>query len=350
MNQAPVQTRDIVVIGASAGGLAPLQRILGRLPENLPAAVFIVMHVGTSSRLASVLSRDATLPVTEAGSGDEIEHGRVLIAPPGFHLLLHDRHTLLRRGPRENMARPAIDPLFRSAACSFSTRVIGVILSGALNDGAAGLKAIKRCGGTAVVQDPQEADHPEMPRSALNHTQADHVIGADAIAGLLARLTAQRAPPAPEIPVEIRVETALAAQELQAMKTEDELGVRSPFTCPECAGTLWEIDDGELLRYRCHVGHAFTGQVLAAAQSQTFESMLWSLFRHSKERAALSRLLAERQNRFGDNLASEFERRAADYEEGAEIFRKLLLDRKSFEQERRLEERVDGQGGAQKAE
>jgi two-component system, chemotaxis family, protein-glutamate methylesterase/glutaminase len=186
--------RDTIVIGASSGGLQPLQRLLAELPGDLQAAVFVVLHVGATSHLAEILNHTTTLPVARARSGQPIELGRVYVAGPGRHLLLHDSHILLRRGPRENLARPAIDPLFRSAACSFGGRVIGVVLSGALNDGTAGLQAIKRCGGIAVVQSPADAAVSSMPLSALQHASVDHVAPTSQLGALLTRGNLQARP------------------------------------------------------------------------------------------------------------------------------------------------------------
>jgi hypothetical protein len=257
--------RDIIVVGASAGGLEPLQRLLGDLPDDLQASIFVVLHIGATSRLVEILDRTAALPVMPADSGQKIEPGRIYIAVPDRHLLVHDRHILLRRGPRENLARPAIDPLFRSAACTFGGRVVGVVLSGSLNDGTAGLRAIKRCGGLAVVQQPDDAAFP------------------------------------------------------------DELGRPSRFTCPECHGALWEVDDGSLLRYRCHVGHALTADAVLHAQAVQAEEMLWSLMRTHQERAALARRMAERERTNNhEALAEHLLQRADGYDEDAEVVRGLL--------------------------
>ena len=180
----------IIAIGASAGGLKPLERLLADLPADLPASVFVVLHIGASSHLTHILGRSSALPVEAAHSGTRIELGRVYVAVPGLHLLVHDSHILLRRGPRENSARPAIDPLFRTAAITYGGAVIGVVLSGALNDGTAGLNAIKRCGGLAVVQDPSDAAVPSMPASALRNVDVDHIAPASHLAVLLARTRA----------------------------------------------------------------------------------------------------------------------------------------------------------------
>jgi two-component system chemotaxis response regulator CheB len=287
------QCHDVIVIGGSAGSLEALQQLMRDLPADLPAAVFIVMHVGATSYLAHFLRRNAAIQVKRAEAGERIEWGCVYVAPPGNHLLLHDRHVLLRRGPRENMSRPAIDPLFRSAAATFGGRVIGVIVSGALSDGSAGLRAVKRCGGVAVVQDPHDAAVDEMPRNAMARVEVDHVVASADMAGLLTRLTHQEAGPTPEISVDIKLEAAIAAQELGDMPIEERLGNVSPFTCPECHGALWEIANGDMLRYRCHVGHAYSADAILAAQADEVERLLRSLLRSHQERAALAGRAAE---------------------------------------------------------
>lgn len=319
---------DIIVIGASAGGLQALQRLLSDLPADFPAAVFIVLHMGASSHLAEVLGRTGMLPVLQAESGQPIERGRVYVAVPSVHLLIHDDHILLRRGPRENLARPAIDPLFRSAACAFGARVIGVVLSGALSDGTAGLGAIKQCGGVAVVQDPTDAAVPDMPRSAQRHVDVDYAVPISALGDLLVRLAHEPAGETPEIPDRIRLETAIAAQELAGMAANDQLGSPSRFTCPECHGTLWEINDGSLLRYRCHVGHALTGEAMLAAQAKETEDMLWSLMRAHQERAELARKMADQERSLNrGKLAEQMAQRAREYDEDAEVVRRLLSGR-----------------------
>jgi two-component system, chemotaxis family, protein-glutamate methylesterase/glutaminase len=327
--------RDIIVIGASAGGLEPLQRVLADLPADLSAAVFVVIHMGATSFLAEILGRASTLPVRRASSGAAIEFGQIYVAVPGVHLLLHDNHVLLRRGPRENLARPAVDPLFRSAAATFGARVIGVVLSGSLNDGTAGIRAVKQCGGVVVVQHPTDAAYPSMPLSATRHTEIDYIVPANEMGELLARLTNEPAGVTPSIPFAIRLEAAIAAQEAGGMTAEDSLGAPSRFTCPECHGALWEIDDGSLLRYRCHVGHAFTAEAMLATQAEQAEELLWSLMRAHQERAALARRMAERerwQNR--DNLARELLAKAEAYDEDAEVIRSLLRhDPNGHEQE-----------------
>jgi len=319
-----VPGHDTIVIGASEGGLEALDRLVRDLPGDLPAAVFIVMHIGIRSLLAELLGKKSALPVVSAESGAPIREGTITVAGPGKHLLIHDGHTLLRRGPRENMARPAIDPLFRTAAASRGGRVIGVVLSGNLNDGTAGLRAIKRCGGLAVVQDPEDAAVPSMVRSALRHVDVDHVTPIDRMADLLSELASRPAAATPEIPLDIRLESTIAAQDLATMDLEERLGDLSPFTCPECNGALWEISDGSMLRYRCHVGHAFTADSVLSARAAEVDRMLESLLRSHQERAALVRRMAKHEHSLqNDSLAAQLEARAKEYEHDAEVVRRL---------------------------
>jgi two-component system, chemotaxis family, protein-glutamate methylesterase/glutaminase len=313
--------RDILVIGASAGGVEALTQLVRSLPKDLPAAVFVVLHVGAASHMPGILDRAGPLPVAHAGSGEPIEPGRIRVAPPGLHMLLHDSHVLLRRGPRENLARPAIDPLFRSAACTFGGRVIGVVLTGSLNDGTAGLRAVKRCGGIAVVQDPDDAAVPDMPLSALRHVAVDHTVPVAAMGELLLKLTAEPAAETPAIPADIRLEAAIAAQEPASMQKDNRLGSPSEFTCPECHGTLWEINDGDVLRYRCHVGHAHTAEVVLDAKDTEGENTLWAVLRSHQERAALARRMASRAQ---GSLAAELQKRADQYDEDAGLVRQII--------------------------
>jgi two-component system chemotaxis response regulator CheB len=322
------QGHDIITIGASSGGVDALRRLTRDLPPDLPASVFVVLHIGVLSHLAGILSKESRLPVVQAKTGAIWERGKIYVAGPGAHLLLHDNHILLRRGPRENMARPAIDPLFRSAAATFGGRVIGVVLTGWLNDGTSGLRAIKRCGGLAVVQDPEDATVPDMPRSAIRQVDVDHIVSLTALASLLDSLCRIPAANTPPIPTDIRLETAIAAQEVNGMKAEDALGELSPFTCPECHGALWEINDGSMLRYRCHVGHAYTAEATLAAKNAEIDKMLEQFLRSHRERASLTRRMAqEERGHQRHELADRLDSRANEYDENAEIMLRLAQHR-----------------------
>jgi two-component system chemotaxis response regulator CheB len=319
---------DIITIGTSAGGVDALRELVPMLRRDLPASIFVVLHIGVRSHLAGILARDSQLPVVEAEHGMTVERGTVYVAAPGRHLMLHDHHILLSKGPRENMARPAIDPLFRSAAATFGGRVIGVVLTGALNDGTSGLWAIKRCGGIAVVQDPRDAAISAMPRNALRNVDVDHVATLREMAPLLDRLAREPAGKTPEIPWDIRLETAIAAQDISNMKIEEGLGELSPFTCPECHGALWEITDGSMLRYRCHIGHAYTAEAALSAGDAEIDQMLEQLLRSHRERAALARRMAnEERGHQRHELADRLDERATEYEQNAALVLRLSRHR-----------------------
>ncbi|MDX8534428.1 chemotaxis protein CheB [Mesorhizobium sp. VK25A] len=327
--QAQARNRCIIVIGASAGGIEPLKTIVSDLPAGLPAAVFIVLHVGPVSYLPGILDSVAKLKTSVARNGASVRTGNIYVAPPGFHLLLHGDHMMLRRGPRENLARPAIDPLFRSAALSFGASVIGVLLSGSLSDGTAGLRAIKAVGGLAVVQHPRDTLVPSMVESALHYVEVDHCLPAAELGALLTKLTAQPAGETLPAPPGVRLEAAVAAQEHSTMKNEDRLGQLSVFTCPECHGPLWEIEDGDMLRYRCHTGHAFTAEAVMEAQAIEADEILWSLLRSHQQRAGFARRMAERERtRDRSKLAAEFGRRATEYEADAALIEGILESRR----------------------
>jgi two-component system, chemotaxis family, protein-glutamate methylesterase/glutaminase len=318
----------VVAIGASAGGVEALRKLVGTLAHGFPAPVFVVLHVGELSYMPEILARAGPLPVVQPESGDRIVPGTIYVAPPGRHMLVHDDHILLRRGPRENLARPAIDPLFRSVACSFGARAIGAVLTGSLNDGASGLHAIKRCGGIAIVQDPRDAQVPDMPRHALEHVEVDHCVPLADLGPLLARLVAEPARAMVAIPDEICLEAAIAAQEHVSMESNDQLGRLSPFTCPECQGPLWEVAEGKLLRYRCHAGHALTAETMVSAQATEAENMIERLLRVQQQRAAMARRLAARELEEGRHESAErMKRRALEHEGDAELIGRLLVER-----------------------
>ena len=305
---------DVVTIGGSSGCFEVLREILGSLPEDLPAAVLIVAHIGPSVSLLSILQGSSSLPMKLGVSGERLQRGQVYLAVADAHLLVHDHHILIRRGPRENLSRPAIDPLFRSAACAFASRVIGVVLSGGLNDGSAGLAAIKTCGGLTVVQDPEDAVVRSMPKSALAAVTVDHCVPGRGIGSLLTELVRESPIMAPPIPSALKLEVAIAAQEAAGMDIEETLGQKSPFTCPDCDGVLWQIHDHQVLRFRCHVGHAVTAEAMLQQKGESADAILWRLLRTHKERAALARKLAASQTGpYQDAQSENFAQRAVGY-------------------------------------
>ena len=324
--------RDIIVIGASSGGLETLLAIVPELPLDLAASIFLVLHVSSrgTSKLPDILKRAGSLPAAHARDGDVIQSGHIYVAPPDFHLLLRPGSMRVLPGPKENNHRPAIDPLFRTAARVYGSRVIGVVLSGMLDDGAAGLLAIKKNGGIAVVQDPQDALYPDMPRNALAATPVDYCVVKSEIAQLLNRLTHHTAYKTGDAPMadqeKIAKESAIAAMDNETIEDDDKPGTPSVYGCPECGGTLWELQDDEWLRFRCRVGHAYNAEGLLSSQNETLEAALWSAFRNLHESAALARRLAERARGHKHDLAAEkFEMRSRRAEEQARVIRDLLL-------------------------
>lgn len=296
---------DIVVVGASIGGLEVLRTIVGELPRDLPAAVFVVWHIASESPalLPDIFQRAGPLPALYPQDGEAIQPGRIYVAPPDQHLLVDDGHVRLSRGPKENRFRPAIDPLFRSAASAYGPRVIGVVLSGALDDGTAGMEVVKARGGIAVIQDPREALNPSMPLSVRAHVAVDHCVPAAAIGPLLADLTRRAAVEAAQEParehlaIENRIAFAHSALEAGVM----QLGQPSPFTCPECHGTLLEITSAGVPRFRCHTGHAYSIQSLVAEVSGAIEETLWNTVRAIEERMLLLRRAADHLRARGDH-------------------------------------------------
>jgi two-component system chemotaxis response regulator CheB len=263
-----VAKKDIVVIGASAGGMEALQKLVSRFPAGLQASVFIVWHLspGAKTILPSVLSKAGPLPAAQPEDGDRIEPGRIYVAPNDHHMLLERGYIRVARGPKENRFRPAIDPLFRSAAYIYGPRVVGVVMTGALDDGTAGLWTIKLRGGTAIVQDPAEALIRSMPLSALDNVSVDHRLTAAEIGELIARLAREEAPAPLRVPAgedEKTLHEVRIAKEREALE-EDVLkfGELSPFTCPECHGVLTMLREGRIIRFRCHTGHAFSADTL----------------------------------------------------------------------------------------
>ena len=321
--------RDITVIGASAGGLSSLRALIAALPADYPAAVFVVLHVSrdTPSVLSRILDRAGALPVSEATSGAPIRPGTVTVARADLHLTLQPAQTLVVHGPRENRHRPSIDVLFRSAAVAFGPRVTGVLLSGMLDDGAAGLWAIKQRGGAAVVQDPDDAEFPDMPLRAMEVTKVDHRVPMHAMAAVLVRIANA---PLGEIDVEaspnMASEVHMAAQGDSTMEQMDAIGRRVPLTCPECGGTLWEIDNGGP-RYRCHTGHAYSLDSLAAEQAIQVEAALWAGLRRLEESERLARHMESfarsRRNERSAEYHAEMARSNASH---AETLRRLLRD------------------------
>lgn len=323
--------RDLIVIGTSAGGVSALQQLIGDLPAELPATCLVVLHVMSEgvSVLDNILDRAGPLPVSSAREGDRLSRGHVFVAPPDHHMLVRGDSIHLSRGPRENGHRPAIDPLFRSAARAHGRRVIGVVLSGALDDGTDGLLFIKERGGATVVQDPDDAAYPDMPRNALNHVGPDHVTTIAEMAATLCALV--------DAPIEGDEPAGPSTEDPPGDLIEAELGRWTPegdaslLTCPECGGVLLERDEGRLVRFACQVGHAYSPESLIQEQGVALEAALWKAQRTLEERAELLQTMARRarrqhpSGRSRDHSATRFERRAKDVADQADVVRETIL-------------------------
>jgi two-component system chemotaxis response regulator CheB len=319
--------RDLVVIGASAGGVDALQQVVADLPAEFPAAILVVLHVAASgtSVLPQILSRSGPLPASFARDGDELERGQIYVAPADHHMLVHDGRIRLTRGPRENGHRPAIDPLFRSAAREYNGRTIAVVLSGLLDDGASGLRFVKERGGVAVVQDPEDAHFPSMPKAAMYHAQVDCVATSAGMARALCELI-ERPFTVVQASATIGADDDLSG--LDRVELDDPAdaadlleGPPSGLTCPECGGALWEQANGNEVRFACHVGHAYSLASLQEEQGRALEGTLWSAVRALEERADMHRRLARRTTGTRGEVYSE---RAREAEEHAHSLREVL--------------------------
>ena len=322
--------RDIIVMGASAGGLSAFNRIIKHLPEQLNAAVFIVWHVSpySTSILPEILNRAGKLKAKHPADGESIEKGNIYIAPPDHHLLLELGRIRLTKGPKENRFRPAIDPLFRSAAYSYGSRVVGVVLSGALDDGTAGLWAIKDRGGIAVVQDPAEAEQRSMPASALANVQVDHCLPVSEIPPLLVTLTQQEVGEQSRAPMsnDLEMETKIALGADSADLDVRQLGEISEFTCPDCHGSLIQIANGKLQRFRCHTGHSFGSVSLLADLTDSVEQSVWTAIRAVEERIRLLKHLAQHASDLEQTEAlSTLDRELQENERRADLLRRAAM-------------------------
>jgi two-component system chemotaxis response regulator CheB len=318
--------RDILVIGTSAGGMETLDQLIGHLPAGLPASLFIVQHMHpehSPTELLYKLNQRKTFPCKLAEDGDPFEQGKIYLAPPDAHLLVKETFLLVRRGARENRYRPAVDPLFRSAAVAHGPRVIGVVLTGMLDDGTAGLTAIHRCGGVTVVQDPSDALYPEMPESAIHNSPVDYCVPVAKMGELLEKLSRETPKNNWSIPDDIRIEAEIAERVVTGVEEVRGLGPQMPYSCPSCGGTLWEMHDPRGQRYRCHTGHTFTASTLLDHQSEKIEETLWIALRMFEERKNLQHNMAQKEH--SARMKQIYETNAKETEDHIERIRSLLL-------------------------
>lgn len=317
--------RNIIVVGASAGGLAAIDKLVAQLRADVPASLFVVQHMAADANgdaLLRQLQKHDTLGCKLGQNGETFKPGTIYIAPPDHHMLVKERTILVTKGARENRSRPAIDPLFRSAAVTHGSRVIGVLLTGMLDDGTAGMLAVKKCGGVSVVQDPADATYPQMPQSALDNAEVDHCLPLAAMGGLLEQLSRERPGRRRAIPRDVRIEAQIAERVLSDVAAVDELGDQVPYNCPNCGGVLWEMDAADEPRFRCHTGHSFTAASLLASQSEKIEETLWVSLRMFEERKNLLNSMIRRD---GSRAMHSTKQRAEETEVHIERIRAMLM-------------------------
>ena len=289
----------IVVIGASSGGIEALRQLIGGLSPDFPAPICVVLHTSPHSPglLGKILANAGTLPAATAATGMQLKPGHIYVAPPDHHLLIEPDGLCLGRGPKENRFRPAIDPLFRSAAQVYGAGAVGVILTGNLDDGSAGLRTIKQLGGIAIVQDPHDALFPAMPTNALRHVAADYVVSlAEMVGALREATTGDVEGRRIEAPEGVRVEVAIAKEDRAVDRTVQRIGEPSVFACPDCHGVLLELKERGILRFRCHTGHAYSAETLLTALNEGIENALWSAVRAVEEGRFLLERMAQHES------------------------------------------------------
>jgi two-component system chemotaxis response regulator CheB len=323
--EAPMGNRDIVAMGASAGGVEALMQLAAGLSRDLPASVLVTLHLSNQFRssLDELLTGAGPLPAKFAEDREVLRKGHIYIAPPDRHLLVEGDRVTLGIGPRENNSRPAIDPMLRSAALCCCPRTIGVVLTGTLGDGASGLWAIGQCGGITVVQDPRGAAYAEMPQNALERANPDHVVDLQRMPALLYSLAHEPEGESRAAPEGLRLEVEIARGEREnAMKELDAIGRRSVLSCPDCQGVMWEIDEGGLTRFRCHVGHTYAADLMNVALDEGLRRALASALRALEERVALARKLhSHAKERGHSHLMKNWAARVREYEQEMQVVR-----------------------------
>jgi two-component system chemotaxis response regulator CheB len=323
----------IVVVGASSGGIEALTRLAASLPSAFPAALCVVQHSSAQSPgvLDGILDRAGHLPAHPVRGGERPQPGHIYVAPPDRHLVLEPNRLRLTKGPRENRFRPAVDPLFRSAAQVYGPAAVGVILTGNLDDGAAGLWAIKQLGGVAIVQDPADAAYPSMPLSAIRHVKVDHVVPLREVGPLLARVVST--PPhegGAVVSERMNIELKIAKEENPADAGVEQLGPPSPYACPECHGVLLELEEEGRVRFRCHTGHAYSADSLLAAINGAIEDALWNTVRAIDEGARYIRHLADHLQAQDRARADRFVEEAVQAKRQSEAVRQIVTAREAL--------------------
>ncbi len=321
----------IVVIGASAGGLNALAELVQGLQKGLEVAYCIVLHLsrkGIGDFVVHRLKQVTAMPCSLAANGAPIKTDNIYIARPNQHLLVKDNKFLLGAGPEENRFRPSIDVLFRSAAAAYSSHATGIILSGLLDDGTSGMWAIKRSGGTCIVQDPNEAEYPDMPLSVINNMEADHVASLQEIGPLISEIVKNKKGRKKPVPKDVLTESKIAEQTAVGIDDVKKLDVvQSLFACPDCGGGLWEAQNDIIKRYRCHIGHAYTERDLVLKQSEAAGATLWTALRMMEERKhLLKKMESENKKKGYTSLSSSNVEKQTELKVHIDKMKEILFD------------------------
>jgi two-component system chemotaxis response regulator CheB len=334
----------VIVIGASAGGVEALIELVKTLPENFENSIFIVQHTSpySKSNLPGILARHTHLQVDHAIDGEKIKTGKIYIAPPDHHLLLDEEHVSVKKGPKENRFRPSIDALFRSAAYFYRDNVIGIVLSGMLNDGTSGLWTIKRFGGIGIIQDPQDALFSDMPENALEFVSVDFIVPVNKMAALLTKLAEQKKSVDADVTAEemnlLKTEVVIARQDNAFEMGIMNMGKLSPFTCPECHGALISLEEGKTVRYRCHTGHAFSASTLLAGVTTTVEETLWNAMRALEETTMLLEEIGRQYKEVGNkDAAKKFLQKAEHTRQRARMMHETVFTQELMSEDLRHE-------------
>jgi two-component system chemotaxis response regulator CheB len=332
---------DIIVIGASAGGVEALSELVEHLDENIQAAVFVVLHTSPHypSHLPDILNKSGRLKAIHPKDGSDFQYGGIYIAPPDYHLLLEKDKVLIKKGPKENRFRPSIDALFRSAAYVYGHRVIGVVLSGMLDDGTSGLWTIKRLGGITVIQDPEKAQFPSMAINVLDHVKVDYKESVPEMAALLNKLTKKSVPEKPSVTAKemdlLKMDVVIASGGKALEMGIMEQGKLSTFTCPECHGALVGFKEGKIIRFRCHTGHAYSLDSLLSGVTDSIEKMLYQTLRGMEEvnmiLKAMEKIYKESGNKKTANIIT---RKLKRIDENSERVRRMISEQENLSEEK----------------
>jgi two-component system chemotaxis response regulator CheB len=339
-----MKTHDIIVVGASAGGVEALREFVKHLPINFAGSVFVVLHIPpySESRLPEILSAAGPLTAIHPRDGEYIKPGIIYIAPSDHHMLIEKNRVIVKKGPKENRFRPSIDALFRSAAYSYGNRVIGIVLSGMLDDGTSGLWSVKRMGGMAIIQNPHDAQQPQMPQNVLEYVDVDYKLNVADMGSFLEAMAREPASAKSKLSKEelklLKMEIVIATRDDAFELGIIDMGVLTPFTCPECHGALVRLQEGNLIRFRCHTGHAYTASSLLAEVSETVESILWQGMRGMEEMVMMLRLIADQYTKMKNKKAAAlFRAKAKRSEAKAKIIHDSIFAMEQYSEDIRLD-------------